>query len=380
MELQINNFKCFTKVEVETKGLTIFAGANGRGKSTAIQALLLLRTLIGLFGSFDIERGIYTLSKKSVLKKSVPVNGSYGLRLGNSSALINKQQSENEIIFKIQKDSAYFEVTFESNEYEPQLFLTVKDIEKLGELNHSIFSKEFHYLTAERIGPRIIQNRVFQEFPNTGFYGEFTAQVISMDSGLFKIDENRRFKDTKNPQLLYQANQWLDFILPGTRINTESSPNTNTVQIVIENEFTVSDPVLATNIGFGISYVLPIIVTCLVCTTSSTVIVENPEAHLHPGAQSKIGQFISKMSGAGINILVETHSDHFLNGVQISAAMNEIEPTNLVINFFTKNSESVTADVDSIYVTKGGELSKWPVGFFDQSQIDFQKLIMARNA
>ena len=158
-------------------------------------------------------------------------------------------------------------------------------------------------------------------------------------------------------------------------------------QIIVENHYTKGDPVIATNIGFGISYVLPIIVTGLIAKPGTIMIVENPEAHLHPSAQSKIGQFLAVIAQSGVNVIVETHSDHVINGIQIATARRTISKEYVTINFFSKGenqqAENQTKNrqpiITEITINEKGELSRWPKGFFDQTQIDYVKLLDLRR-
>jgi len=384
MKLTIKGFKCFVNQPIKHKQLTVYAGANGRGKSTLTQALLLLRTTLESYGKFRRKTQSYDLT--NVLNSAgenieIALNGPYMLNLGNSSAVQNKQSTDNSISFELENGSDKLAVSFTADQYEAQLYLTIISKTIKGDISKfPITQQGFYYLNAERLGPRLIQEICHQKFPNAGFQGEFTAQVLNLESGLFKIPKNKWRKSTKNPQILFQTNQWLDYILPKTRINVEAGNATNTAQMIIENEFTKSDPVLATNIGFGISYVLPIIVTCLVAQENSIVIIENPEAHLHPGAQSKIGQFLAIMAASGLHIIVETHSDHVVNGIQIAVALSEANHEDIIVNFFSADEDSIQPDVRGITVSEKGELSDWPKGFFDQTQIDFATLIQAQNA
>src|SRR5438046_1441121 len=73
-----------------------------------------------------------------------------------------------------------------------------------------------------------------------------------------------------------------------------------------------------TNVGFGITYALPIVVSILSARPGSLVIIENPEAHLHPRGQVRMGELLSLASTAGIQVLIETHSDHVLNGIRLA--------------------------------------------------------------
>ena len=107
--------------------------------------------------------------------------------------------------------------------------------------------------------------------------------------------------------------------------------------------------------------------------------MENPEAHLHPSAQSKIGRFLAKVANSGVNVIIETHSDHIINGVQIAVAEKEIKNTNVTVNFFSQFEDKTQPDVNSISIKEKGELTEWPKGFFDQSQIDYSHLIRLKK-
>jgi predicted ATPase len=238
---------------------------------------------------------------------------------------------------------------------------------------------QFYYLNAERVGPRVNQPLQFSDYPNAGWQGENTAQLMSLEGGYFKIDKERRFENTETYFLQDQLNNWLDFIMKGVKVKVEASPKTLTAQVLIENQFTVSDPTLSTNLGFGISYVLPIIATGLTAKKGSFFIVENPEAHLHPSAQSKIGRFLAMVANAGVNVIIETHSDHIINGLQIAVAKTEVENDLVTINYFSYKEGNVQPDVQPISLSEKGELSDWPTGFFDQTQIDFAELFKLRK-
>lgn len=167
--------------------------------------------------------------------------------------------------------------------------------------------------------------------------------------------------------------------MPGVSVSASYDINTLSSQIRIDNGYTSGESSIATNIGFGISYVLPIIVSGLIARKGSYLIVENPEAHLHPSAQSKIGRFLSLIAQAGVKVIVETHSDHFINGVQISCATGEINNEDVTINFFSHVEPKQQPKLESISINKLGELSSWPKGFFDQTQVDFAQLFNIRR-
>ena len=373
--LRINQFKCFVDTDININQLTVVAGANGNGKSTTIQALLYFRRTIEHCGEW-ID-GEYQLNKINGL--NVQLNGAYCLALGNSSFVLNRNAEVNEITIGLFNEQEEITVLYDVDNRDAKLHLTPKDIKKTEVAHFPIFKQEFYYLNAERFGPRINQPLQFFDYPNAGWQGETTAQLIGHENGYYKIEDERRFGDSKANFLIDQVNYWLGFTMEGVKVRVETSANTLTAQILIVNQFTASDPTLSTNLGFGISYILPIIATGLIAKKGSFFIVENPEAHLHPSAQSRIGRFLAMVASSGVNVIIETHSDHVINGIQIAVAEKKIDSGSVTINFFSHTENNIQPDVQPISITEKGELSDWPSGFFDQTQIDFAYLFNLRK-
>ena len=379
--LKIENFKCFNEIEVPINKLTVLAGANGNGKSTVIQSLLFMRRTIEHCSTWQGESKKYIYNKINDL--NVELNGPYCLSLGNSEEIIPRNSKVNGVKISIRNDIERFGINY-INDEDNSLWLTPTelDIEKFYDKDLcSLFKQEFYYLNAERIGPRVRQDITFFDYPNTGFKGEYVAQLIG-DTNFnykFEVDKERRNPNSKNKRLEQQVNAWLDYIMPGVTVSASYDINTLSSQLKIENHYTYGESTIATNIGFGISYVLPIIVSGLIAQKDSYLIVENPEAHLHPSAQSKIGRFLSIIAKSGVKVIVETHSDHFINGIQISTAKDEISNEDVIINFFSHEKENNQPKLESISIVNKGELSSWPKGFFDQTQIDFAQLFKIRK-
>lgn len=380
--LHIENFKCFNDIHIPLNKFTILAGANGNGKSTVIQSLLFLRRTIEHCSTWNGgELNKYLFNEINGL--NVELNGAYCLALGNSEEIIPKNSKSNLIKFNIKNDNETFGITYR-NDIDSTLWLTPYELDNKnysGETLQSLFMQEFYYLNAERIGPRIKQDITFFDFPNTGFKGEYVAQLLG-DTNFnykFEVEVTRRSPNSKSKRLEQQVNAWLEFILPGVSVSATYDINTLSAQIKINNNYTIGESTISTNIGFGISYILPIIVSGLIAKKDSYLIVENPEAHLHPSAQSKIGRFLSIIAKSGVKVIVETHSDHFINGIQISSAMHEISNEDITINFFSHEENNTQPKLDSISIVNKGELSLWPKGFFDQTQIDFAQLFKIRK-
>ena len=105
------------------------------------------------------------------------------------------------------------------------------------------------------------------------------------------------------------------------------------------------------------------------------MLVENPEAHLHPAGQSKLGRFLARVAGSGVHVVVETHSDHVLNGARLAVAQDRSLPAGDMIVHYFDHGQTLP-----IQVNDKGELDHWPAGFFDQFESDLGRLARARRA
>lgn len=376
--LRIRQFKCFIDAEVTINELTVLAGANSNGKSSVIQAMLFARSYIELNAS--IHEGSDKYDLENLGDKNVPLNGSCNLLLGTSSRVINKNFDDTNVSVGFESDEYSVSISFEADVSVPKLWLSPSAIEKGGSFEKApLLQRGFYYLNAERTGPRIQQAMNHSDFPNAGWQGEYTAQLINLEGGYWKVSDDRIYPNTKSSFIKDQVNHWLDFIMPGVAVKATTDYNTLISQILLENYYIANEPTLATNLGFGTSYLLPIIATGLIAKKGSYFILENPEVHLHPSAQSKVGQFLAYIAMAGVKVILETHSDHIINGVQLAAASKVIDSDKITINYFNQEQDVKQPFVKVIELNAKGELSEWPKGFFDQTQLDFMELMKLRG-
>lgn len=361
--LHLHNYKCFSDQSLVINNLTVLVGSNGAGKSTTIQSLLLLHS---------------SLKEKNSI---VDLDGIFGLDLGTGASVVNMNSNDDTISFSLSSDinpENKIECKYKADIIKEKLNLDITD-QKIIDDSFSILKDEFYYLSAERRGPRVSQPLVSMKFLSVGIEGENTAQVIAHDSGRTKVDQKRIFIDSENPNLEYQVNAWLSHILPGVKVTASMDTKTLTAQLRIGNIFTISDTVVATNFGFGVSYFLPIIVECLVAKENSMLIIENPEAHLHPAAQTAIGVFLARMAFSGLRIVLETHSDHVISGIQRFVVEQRDWHDHVTINNFGINQDDNSPLITPIEFDENGNFSTWPDGFMDQNQKDYIELCKVRD-
>jgi predicted ATPase len=136
-----------------------------------------------------------------------------------------------------------------------------------------------------------------------------------------------------------------------------------------------SDDSRPTNVGFGLTYCLPIVVACLASRPHSLILLENPEAHLHPRGQVALGTLLAKCAADNVQVVCETHSDHLLNGVRLAVKQKIVEPQKVRMHYFERALDTGECFVQSPEILASGELTNWPSGFFDQWQQSLDELL-----
>jgi len=155
---------------------------------------------------------------------------------------------------------------------------------------------------------------------------------------------------------------------PETSLIVQQVPQTNIVTLGLRTS-DATDYHRPVNVGFGLTQVLPIIVAALSSRPGDLLLVENPEVHLHPAGQALMGQFLAQVAGAGVQVIVETHSDHVLNGIRRAVRSSTISSEGVVLHFFTRRGEK-SPQVTSPILDSSGSIDRWPEGFFDQFDKD----------
>ncbi|MFB6466454.1 DUF3696 domain-containing protein [Cytobacillus sp. Hz8] len=359
-KINIQNYKCWINENVDFSPLTILAGGNAVGKSSIVQSLLLIKKA---FDNIQIGE-IITSDINSI-------------NLGLPKEIISKDKTSEEIILTTtfdDGDSNELRLSI-GDEITNPLSLIIENQDDLSEKSYPSFNN-FQYLNAERVGPRISSDISSNAILDVGNKGEYTSHIINK-AELLKYEINPKMRSSRLVKFSANCEGWLDIIIPGTQLNISLYEEVNKVTIRYKNTRTSSDAYVPTATGFGLTYVLPIIVAGLLLSAheNSLFIVENPEAHLHPYGQSKIGQFLALLSSCGVQVIVETHSEHVINGARLQLTkMNQTEK--MLVNFFNIIDDKI--NIEKIPVNSQGELDNWPKGFFDQSKSDLRELLRVR--
>lgn len=323
--LNIQKFKVLENENLDIRPLTVFCGENSSGKSTAIRAMLFFGN-----GSFD-KSSYYSF------------NAIYGLHddykhieLEDSNGLIVKAYGAH----SVHTDSP------STLQFNPTL------------------------LCAERIGPRKVYESINNTYDFIDIHGKlapfFYHQKQNDNISELAIDN---MEDTT---LRSQVAYWLNHIL-GTTVKTENIQDNIIVAYQAPHDV---EPYSPLNTGFGTSMVFPILIACLTAKIGDTVIIENPEVHLHPKAQSKLADFFAFIAQKGVQIILETHCEHLIYKLCYNVNQGIIDHDKVVFQYkeINKPFDAIYTDKKGRFVDEKNELRDFPTGFFDATLKEYMSI------
>lgn len=399
--ITLENFKCFKEeTEFPLKQINLLTGINGRGKSTLLQSLLLMRQSIDyhffankivLNGSCiklekfeDIRNSNVSRDENITFKYkfnylSVDVEFGFEYILGENQK-DNRIANIDRCLFSSPRLNSSYKVQPSQTEIlsnhlfklMPIAAIEEKEdiiaVEIMEQAKFSSFFETIHYVSADRIGPQDFYLKDhLSEFPNVGARGENTINLLDKlrDS---PVNEELCLGDDAQI-LLTQTEAWLQKIFEGAKLDIPKTSST-VIEPLFNTDFS-KNRYKGSNIGFGYSYILPIVVSGLIAKSGEVLIVENPEAHLHPRAQSQLVRFLAKVSQTGVQVFIETHSDHILNALRIAVYDMLITDEEANILYFPPE---IGHPIIQIPIQENGRIENWPPGFFDQMDEDFKVL------
>lgn len=391
--IEIENFKGLGSFSKPLGVLTLFTGQNAAGKSSVIQTLALLRQT----------------AVEHEWSKELHLNGS-SVQLGTMFDVIDRNSGGTGFRLKLSNGTCACEWETSSQDRKRDLVAKISRISVLHDGIDTIWNKEdlektsmrrlvphqpdqslcavleeiqeqlasICHISAERLGPRevyVAQTPLF--YPEVGAFGEKTPWCLE------------QFADSDiNPGLVLPGmppfvrltvQAWMSQLFPGFQLELKRVDAANLITMGIRTT-PRGDFFRPANVGFGISHVLPIITACVAARPGRLVIVENPETHLHPAGQSLIGYFLAMSATEGVQVIVETHSDHVLNGMRRAVRDQKLSADEVKIFFFrgeTNDEGETRTIVDDVIIERGGRLRGWPTGFFDQLESDLDYIFRA---
>ncbi|MEL0658974.1 DUF3696 domain-containing protein [Psychromonas arctica] len=369
--ITLKNFKCYKKQEFKLSNLTVFCGNNSVGKSTAIQSILL--------------------AIQNNFASKLPLNGDF-VSFGTFFDIHNRYADPDTITLTLKFEDKettwghdlddmtlpHYESARSRDSLEEQPLPLISDTNEMREWLKETYHNDFQYLCAERWGPRnnypYSSQRRWKDW--LGIRGEYVPQIMSSVTSRAPLAEGdfRLHKNSSTHSLAENLYEWMGEVSPGVFIKSDSNKQAD----ISTNQFQFGDesyrPV---NVGFGLSYSLSIVLALLITKPGGLVIIENPEAHLHPRGQSYLGRLIAKTAESGVQIIIETHSDHLLNGIRVAARLSETYKKGFKVFYVSAGKEE--SGVEAITIGEKGDLSSWPDGFFDQQAMDIRTLMKGKE-
>lgn len=372
--ITLESFKRFTSLDLPLAPLTLLSGTNSGGKSTVIQALALLAQ------NFEIREWAPNLL----------LDGP-DLALGTAADVLNQQSGGRRLKIGCVSERESVEWTFAVEDRKAMSIDLVDvaiDHKAVGEVAEGPVRwllpaavatqsdvvaslRRLSWLTAERVGPReVLPLRDPERHRRVGPRGEYVA-------GLLHWFEDDRVLDELcipgQPSLLFhQVRAHMQRFFPSfdMRVTPVEGVSAITLRLRTDprNEFHRPQ-----NVGFGLTQLLPVIVALAHAGRGDVLVIENPEVHLHPRAQQDIGGLLCVAAAAGIQVVVESHSDHVLNGIRLAVKSGQIPASDVALHFFSAEGEG--GNPVSPKIDEDGKLDSWPHGFFDQFDDALAKLL-----
>ncbi|MFV1918146.1 DUF3696 domain-containing protein [Sphingomonas sp. MJ1 (PH-R8)] len=383
--LDLRNFKCFRRQPIEFGGITVLSGLNGMGKSSAIQALLLLRQsfLDGRSRRLKLSGELADLGTGADVFFDLADEDDLGFTLEFDRKIRYdyqfKYDRRSNSLAARHRDSRFGNVVQRSILTDGGMWEPYERVGVHFRPPSLLLNSRFQYLAAERLGPRKMlpwsEEQVARR--SLGNQGEHVLAFLARYGREPLREGDPRLTSTDAKETVEgQVTAWLQETSPGSMLDISELRDIDAyaARYAYQRRGDVpSRPFRATNVGFGLSYVLPVLTALISARPDDLVIIENPEAHLHPRGQTKLGELSSRAAAAGVQLIIETHSDHFLDGVRVAIRNRVIDPAAARVHYFTRHGAE--AAVISPVIRSDGSLTEWPSGFFDERDENLVRLL-----
>lgn len=350
----LKNFKSFRNAELDINWLTLLTGLNSSGKSSVLQAIRMWARCSPLEGHGRLSQLRSHISEDDYFMISVDDDGvtSHVLHRGDESKLMCA-----------------------CGDFVDDVEAVLQSAEMCEGRNP--LSCELHYISAARLGPQTsLAVRPDSVGNSVGEFGEEVLEYLMHRSALAGVPGGMRAPEMENiGSFASNVSAWLGVVAPGASYTTQSLElaDAGTISYYADRR--------PANVGFGLSYTLPIIALLvgesveLSGERTPVVLVENPEAHLHPKGQTALGGLLARAADVGVQCIVETHSEHVLNGIRLAIKNGHLSSDEFICHYFEYKHGEECSSVESVYVDENGGVDYWPDGFFDELEKNLLMLV-----
>lgn len=374
--INISNFKIHDNTDLQVSPLTILTGINGMGKSSVTQALLLLRESI--------------VSDSPSYPRALRLSGNSFNIEGQSGALVNWYHER-------EADKLNITLKFEGDD-SPAIFRFIYPMDNKTELLRDpesevftqeklqtipLFTDSFQYLSAWRYGPEhsysndshCVDRRQVSRIRGKGEYAVAVLERYgNEDIPLKRLALPSPTSGDIDLSLKNQVSLWLGRISPQIGIAINSEGTEFTLRYNYPGPKGILRSVMPVNTGFGISYALSAIVALLITPPNGLIILENPEAHLHPAAQSAFMELVSLAVANGIQVIIETHSDHIIFGALVNLKKNILKKDDVIVHHFDIKESTGRLAIEPVTIGPDCRIKNPPRHFVEQMNLDLDVL------
>lgn len=338
--LGIKGLKSIDELQLTFKKLNLLIGTNSSGKSTIIQSILI--------------------ASQNIDENNSDFNGSL-VSLGDFREIRN---------FITNAKSISIDVKDSKGEHQWEFFEEENSIENnTGKDCDFKFDDGLYYLSASRIGYMDTYEKNIKKVYTFGLQGEYCFSYFMKNKDL--VLDDSILIDNISKTLDYNVNYWFEYIIKAKLVAMDIQ---QTDRLKVQFSGSSGREVRTKNIGSGLSYLISIIIMCLSIEEGDTLIIENPEIHLHPKAQSKLIEFFIFISKSNRQLIIETHSDHIFNGIRVAVASEKLTNEDVSLNFLSLGEKNCTENRE-ISIGKRGRLVNASKDLFDQFEIDLDRML-----
>lgn len=374
-EVHISGFKCFESLDLPLRPLTLLTGTNSGGKSSVIQALVLLAQTLA-----EREWG-----------RSLLLDGPE-LALGSVADVLNQRSARRQLALGASVVGEKVVWAFRTEDRRAlsvdvdTLHLNGTDVPLEGAVLRWLLPTQqaegsavvralrgVSWISAERTGPRELSPlRDADSHVRVGARGELAAGLLYWRES--DVVSPELCMESVPPTMYHQVRAQMRSFFPGCDLRVSPVDGASAVSLRLRAD-SRSDFHRPQNVGFGLTQLFPILVALIAARRGDVLLIENPEVHLHPRAQQNIGTVIARTVASGIQVILETHSDHVLNGIRLAVKQGMIPHSDVMVHFFSPSKDGGVSAPQSPSMDADGRLSSWPEGFFDQFDSALSELL-----
>jgi predicted ATPase len=252
----------------------------------------------------------------------------------------------------------------------------VENLEGAVEQVVQFFTSKIRYLGPLRADPQSSQRFApSSELDDVGAKGEYAAAVYDANQNA-SIQWYNPF-DRKNEQSTLKGalDTWVNYLEVANEVKIQVAGQSGVSWQVVHREGHKALPLTA--VGVGISQVLPILVMGLLAPDNTLLLVEQPELHLHPSVQARLGDFFMGLAKCGKQCLIETHSENLVSQLRYHIVQAGGQENSDCLIYFVDQDAQGAAKFNSIEISPQGNILNWPDGFFDETMLQEDRITAA---